>query len=67
MPEIYVRLSYRDYKAFEDAVKAFKETTHTTVTGFYHKSLRLPLGDGLELEVHGPTVKAFDGEPPKEV
>ena len=59
--EIYIRLSHEDYKAMEDAAKAFKETVHTTVTGFYHKSIRLPIGESV-IEFHGPAVKAAEGE-----
>lgn len=54
--EVYVRLSYEQYKAAEAAARSGKETVHQSVDGFYHKSLRLPLGDFV-LEIHGPTVK----------
>jgi len=58
LTEVYIRLSYEQYKEFEEQLKNFEklERTHTTVDGFYHKSFRLKLGD-ITLEVHGPTVK----------
>jgi len=58
MTEIYVRLTYEEYKRFEEQLKNYEklETTHTTVDGFYHKSFRLKIGD-IVLEVHGPSVK----------
>ena len=57
--DIYVRLTYDQYKAFEAALKKFEEleTAHTSTEGFYHKSFRLPVGD-ISLEVHGPIVKS---------
>lgn len=57
--DLYIRLSYDEYKAFESALRNFqdRETEHTNVEKtFYHKSFRLPLG-GIALEVHGPLVK----------
>ena len=56
MTDGYIRLPYDQYKAFEEAIREVKETTHVSVDGFYHKSIRLPIGD-LTLEVYGPTVK----------
>jgi len=59
MTDIYVRLSYEEYKVFEEQLKNYAklERVHTTVNGFYHKSFRLKIGD-ITLEVHGPSVKA---------
>ena len=56
MADLYVRLSYQEYKDLEAAIKACKETLHTSTGGYYHKSIRLPVGDGW-LEFHGPIVK----------
>lgn len=54
---IYTSLDYEEYKALEAAILAFKETTHKSTGGFYHKSIRLPIGDNV-IEFHGPLVKA---------
>ncbi len=62
MADIYARLTYDEFKELEIACREFKETVHTTVTGYYHKSIRLPIG-GLSMEFHGPIVKAAEGEP----
>ncbi len=61
MADIYARLTYDEFKELEIACKEFKETIHTTVTGYYHKSIRLPIG-GMSMEFHGPIVKAAEGE-----
>ena len=63
MADIYARLTYDEFKALETACKEFRETVHKTVTGFYHKSIRLPIGD-LSMEFHGPIVKAAEEEIP---
>jgi hypothetical protein len=55
-------LTHAEYKALEAACRAFHETTHTTVTGYYHKSFRIPLGQGNQMEFHGPAVKAAEGD-----
>ena len=52
---IYIQLDYDAYKRLEIAMRAMKETTHTTVSGFYHKSVRLPVGEAT-IEFHGPNV-----------
>lgn len=57
MPNIYVSVSYEEYKVVEQAMREFRETVHTTVSGFYHKSIRVPLGRETWLEVHGPIVQ----------
>lgn len=59
MTDVYLRLTYDQYKAFERQLEDFKalETTHVGVDKeFYHKAYRLTLGD-IDLEVHGPLVK----------
>ena len=58
MTDLYLRLDYRQYKRLEDQLRRWQdvETTHTTVDGYYHKALRLDIGD-LTLEVQGPAVK----------
>jgi len=55
--DIYINLNHKSYKALEEAMKAFDETVHTSVEGFYHKSIRLPVGDAT-FEFTGPAVKA---------
>lgn len=52
----YVHLDHESYKAMEKAMREFKETTHKTTSGFYHKSIRFPVGAGLIMEFHGPLV-----------
>ena len=58
MVDIYMRLSYEEYKEMEKQMRDYKklETTHKSVNGYYHKSFRLKLGD-LTIELHGPIVK----------
>jgi hypothetical protein len=57
--DVYLRLDYRQYKRLEAQLRDWKgiETSHTSVDGYYHKALRLDIGD-LTLEVQGPAVKA---------
>jgi len=55
----YIHLTYEDYKHLEDQLKAFKETTHTTTGGFYHKSIRLRITEHLIMEFHGPNVGGY--------
>lgn len=64
MTDLYLRLDYRQYKVLEKQLRDWEtiETSHTTVDGYYHKALRLEIGD-LTLEVQGPAVK----EPIREV
>jgi hypothetical protein len=59
MTDVYLRLDYRQYKLLEQQLRHWEqvETTHTSVDGYYHKALRLDLGD-ITLEVQGPAVKA---------
>jgi hypothetical protein len=58
MTDVYAQLSYRQYKLLEDQLRRWDEieTTHTSVGGYYHKALRLDIGD-LTLEIQGPAVK----------
>ena len=58
MTDIYLRLDYRQYKHLEYQLRNWQEveTTHTTVDGYYHKALRLDIGD-ITLEIQGPAVK----------
>lgn len=63
MPDIYINLDHSDYKRLEANMRDFKETVHTSVDGFYHKSIRINVGE-IVFEFHGPAVKA--GERPKE-
>lgn len=58
----YLRLEYEEYKAFEDACKAFEETTHKSASGFYHRSFRVKINESLIMEFHGPLVMAGEGE-----
>ena len=58
MTALYLQIpSHEDYKEMEAQMKAFKETTHTTVSGFYHKSIRIKVAGDLTIELHGPLVK----------
>jgi hypothetical protein len=57
---MYIQLGYEDYKRLEEAIKANKETIHTSTGGFYHKSIRLPIVSELTIEFHGPIVKAAE-------
>ena len=61
MAVMYTQLTHEEYKSLEAAMKAFAETTHTTTSGFYHKSIRLRAGDVI-WEFHGPLVKAAEVE-----
>ena len=63
MTDVYVHLDYETYKRFEAACKEFPEKKHSTDTAFYHASVRLPLGDDVTLEVHGPAVKVLPTGP----
>lgn len=59
MQNIYLSLDYDEYKELEQQLRTWEdiETTHTTTAGFYHKALRLKIGDVL-FEFQGPLVKA---------
>ena len=58
MTDLYLRLDYRQYKALEAQLRRWEqvETVHTSVDGYYHKALRLDIGD-LTLEIQGPAVR----------
>lgn len=64
MTDLYLRLDYRQYKHLEEQLRNWEkvETSHTTVDGYYHKALRLDIGD-LTLEIQGPAVKEPIREP----
>lgn len=57
MADVYVRLSYDEYKRLEAAIRSFPdcETSHSSVEGYYHKAIRLPVGDSM-FEFQGPLV-----------
>lgn len=55
----YQHLNHEAYKKLEQQMKAFKETTHTTTGGFYHKSIRLEVEPGHIIEFHGPLVGGY--------
>lgn len=55
----YIHLTHEAYKAMEKSMREFKETTHKSEGGFYHKSIRFPVGDGLIMEFHGPLVGGY--------
>ena len=59
--DLYMRLSYDEYKEMERQVKEFDdlETTHVTMgdPAFYHRSFRLKF-EGLTIEFHGPSVRS---------
>ncbi len=59
MSVMYIHLSYEDFKFLEEQMKAFKETTHKTEGGFYHKSIRLHIDDNTVMEFHGPLVGGY--------
>lgn len=58
MTDIYARLDYRQYKHLEEQLRKWEalETSHTSVDGYYHKALRIEIGD-VTLEIQGPAVK----------
>ena len=58
MADVYVRLSYDEYKRLEEDIRSFPkcETHHTSVEEYYHKAIRLRVGDST-FEFQGPLVK----------
>lgn len=54
-----MHLTYEDYKNLEEQMRAFKETSHKSTGGFYHKSLRVKVDDSLIMEFHGPLVGGY--------
>lgn len=61
----YMHLAYEDYKELERQMREFKETTHTTVSGFHHKSIRLVVNKDFIIEYHGPLVAGGYDQKPK--
>jgi hypothetical protein len=59
MSVLYLHVDYEAWKSVETQMRAFAETTHKTEGGFYHKSIRLRVGDDLVLEIHGPLVGGY--------
>lgn len=57
-PVLYIHVDYEAWKEVERQMKEFRETTHTTTGGFYHKSIRLKLPD-ITIEFHGPNVGGY--------
>jgi len=55
----YIHLGHEDFKNLEKQMKAFRETTHKTEGGFYHKSIRLSIDEHLIMEFHGPLVGGY--------
>lgn len=55
----YIHLKHEHYKQLEEQMKTFKETTHRSEGGFYHKSIRLRIDDNLIMEFHGPLVGGY--------
>lgn len=55
----YIHLDHEAYKAMEQSMREFKETTHTSTGGFYHKSIRFAIGKDLIMEFHGPLVGGY--------
>lgn len=66
MADIYVNLSYDEYKRLEEACRQFAETNHGKGTEWYHKSIRLPVGS-VTWEFHGPNVKARQSSNEEEI
>ena len=64
MSVLYLHIpKYEDYKSLEEQMKAFRETTHKTTGGFYHRSIRLKISDELIIEFHGPLVGGYGHNP----
>jgi hypothetical protein len=59
MNDLYMRLTFEQYKNVEVQLRRFSEleTTHRTVDGGYHKAFRLKVSDSLIIEFMGPLVK----------
>jgi len=55
----YIHLDYEAYKRLEEQMREFKETTHESTGGFYHKSIRLRVDGDLVMEFHGPLVGGY--------
>lgn len=59
MAVVYMHLTYEEYKDLERQMREFRETTHKSEGGFYHKSLRVKAGEDLIIEFHGPLVGGY--------
>lgn len=59
MSVIYMHLPYEQYKRLQQQMQEFKETSHTSTGGFYHKSIRLNIDDTTIIEFHGPLVGGY--------
>jgi len=59
MSVMYIHLAYEQYREVERQMKEFKETSHKSTGGFYHKSIRLKVDDNLIMEFHGPLVGGY--------
>lgn len=59
MNDLYMRLTYEQYKSLEDQLVNYRqiETTHRTVEGGYHKAFRLQVTESLVIEFQGPLIK----------
>lgn len=59
MADLYMRLTYDEYKALEEQCRNWDdhETAHTSVDGYYHKAFRLRISDDILIEFQGPMVK----------
>ena len=63
--DYYAHLTYAQYKSLEHQLRQFqeRETSHTSVEGFYHKSIRIMVGCDT-WEFHGPMIKAANPHSP---
>lgn len=59
MAVLYVHIDYESYKELERQMREFKETSHKSEGGFYHKSIRLRIGPDAIIEFHGPLVGGY--------
>jgi hypothetical protein len=66
MAVVYVHLDYEGYKDLEEQGRAWRETTHKSTGGFYHKSIRLKVGKDLIIEFHGPLVGGYGHQDDKD-
>lgn len=59
MAIMYIHLDYENFKNLEEQMKAFKETTHKSTGGFYHKAVRIKVDSNTIMEFHGPLVGGY--------
>ena len=64
MSVIYTHLTYEQFKGLEKQMTEFRETSHKTEGGFYHKSIRLKITEDLVMEFHGPMVGGYGHNEP---